>query len=115
MSDASRPSVTELATIDGLTYVAVPEGVQLPAQPAQVAATLQTVTPGQQLVEQISAHSTHVALIRERVIALIRSQYSIDDELKLLRTAPSEEFEIYNAFTEDARAWGRAERAKLGL
>ena len=32
--------ITELCTIDGLTYVSVPDGVELPEQPETIAATL---------------------------------------------------------------------------
>ena len=107
---------TELATVEGITYVHVPDGVALPAeQPAEIAASIQPVTVDAVLREKISAASPHVQLIRARVAAKIAEQYSIGDEIKLLRTAPSAEFELYNAYVEDCRAWGRAQRAALGL
>ena len=53
--------------------------------------------------------------INAKVVAMIRERYSINDEFQLMRTAPSEEFDIYNDYVEACRAWGRAERAKLGL
>jgi len=109
------PGLTELATIDGVTYVAVPDGIDLPEQPQQIANSIKETTPDLPLRDQIAAQSTHVALIRERVVAMIRAQYSVDDELKLLRTAPSAEFEAYNAYAEDCRAWGREQKAALGL
>ena len=111
----NAPSLTELATIDGVTYVAVPDGIDLPEQAQEIASSIEEVelTPG--LREEIAALSTHVALIRERVVSRIRAQYSVDDELKLLRTAPSAEFEVYNAFVEDCRTWGREQKALLGL
>jgi len=46
---------------------------------------------------------------------MIAALYSLTDEIKLLRTAPSPEFAAYNAHAESCRAWGRAEKAKLGL
>jgi len=58
----------ELGTIDGLTYVSVPDGVTLPAQMPQVAATLQTVTPHAELLAQLKATSPHCALISERMV-----------------------------------------------
>lgn len=107
---------TELATVEGVTYVHVPDGVDLPAeQPAEIAASIQPVTVDAVLREKINAASPHVQLIRCRVAAKIAEQYSIGDEIKLLRTAPSAEFELYNAYAEDCRAWGRAQRAALGL
>ena len=59
---------TELGTIDGLTYVSVPDGVTLPEQLPQVAATLQTVTPTAELRAQLKAISPHCALIAERMV-----------------------------------------------
>jgi len=44
---------------------------------------------------------------------MIRELYSIEDEIKLLRTAPSPEFELWNAYVEDCRSWGRAQKALL--
>ena len=67
------------------------------------------------LREEIKAASPHVRLINQRVQAAIAERYSITDEIKLIRTAPSPEMEAYNAYAEECRAWGRAERAKLGL
>ena len=109
------PGLTELATIDGVTYVAVPDGIDLPEQAQEIAGSIEEVELTPVLREEIAAQSTHVALIRERVVAKIRASYSVDDELKLLRTAPSAEFEAYNAHAEACRAWGREQKAALGL
>ena len=38
-----------------------------------------------------------------------------DRALCALRTAPRAEMDAYNAWVEKCRAWGRAEKAKLGL
>jgi hypothetical protein len=106
----------ELATIDGLTYVSLPDGATLPAeQPAEIAASVATVTLTAALRDAIANASPLVRLIRTNVSEKIAAQYSTGDEIKLLRTAPSAEFEAYNAYAEDCRAWGRAEKAKLGL
>ena len=106
---------TELCTLDGTTYVAVPDGVTLPEQPPEIADSVQTVTLTPELREAICAASPHVALINARVRAAIAERYSMSDEIKLIRTAPSQEFDAYNAYVEDCRAWGRAQRAALGL
>ena len=106
---------TELATVDGVTYVAVPDGVELPEQPAEIAGSVEAVTLTPTLRAEICAASPHVRLINERVGERIASRYSLGDEVKLLRTAPSAEFEIYNAWAEECRAWGRAQKAALGL
>lgn len=106
---------TELCTLDGVTYTVIPDGAELPEQPEQIAASVHVVTPDVELRERICAASPHVALIRERVAAMIAQRYSITDEVKLLRTAPSPEFEVYNAYAEECRQWGRDRKAELGL
>ena len=107
---------TELATIDGVTYVSLPDGVTLPAeQPAEIAGSIETVTLTGSLRDAIAAASPHVRLIRQMVQEKIAEVYSMADEIKLLRTAPSSEFEVYNAHAEDCRAWGRSQKAALGL
>ncbi len=104
---------TELCTIAGITYVAVPAGVVLPDQPPELSVSVVTLTP--ELREAIKLASPHVQLINTRVCAAIAERYTYADEIKLLRTAPSSEMNEYNAYAEECRAWGRAQKAKLGL
>lgn len=104
---------TELATIDGETYVSIPDGQTLPTQPAEITVREIQLTP--ELKQQISDASPHVRLIRQKVSDKIAEQYSMGDEIKLIRTAPSAEFEAYNAYAEDCRAWGREQKSKVGL
>ena len=103
----------ELATIDGITYVFVPDAAILPPQPPEI--TVAPVTLTDVLREQIKAASPHVWLINERVVEMIRQRYSVDDEIKMLRIAPSDETTAYNAYVEECRAWGRDQKAALGL
>ena len=103
----------ELAEVNGWHYVSVPEATQLPEQPPEI--EWQAVTLDAALKADIMANSRAVQLINQGVVDQIRAMYSVDDELKLLRTAPSAEFEAYNAHAEGCRAWGRAEKLKLGL
>lgn len=106
----------EIATVDGITFVSVPDGKALPSdQPAEIAASIAEVTLTDALREQIANASPQVRLIRATVVAKIGEQYSLADEVKLLRTAPSAEFEAYNAHAESCREWGRAQKAALGL
>ena len=106
----------ELATIDGTTYVSLPDDAILPAgQPAEIAASIQTVALSDALREAIKAASPQVRVINALVGEKIAEQYSLADEIKLLRTAPSAEFEAYNAHAEACRAWGREQKAALGL
>lgn len=103
----------ELAEVDGWYYVSVPATAQLPEQPAEI--EWQAVTLDAGLKASITANSRAVQLINQGVVDQIRAMYSVDDELKLLRTAPSAEFEAYNEHAEACRAWGREQKAALGL
>lgn len=112
--DENRQRIgTELATIDGETYVSIPTGYELPTQPQEISVREIQLTP--ELKNEISAASPHVRLIRQKVSEKIAEQYSMGDEIKLIRTAPSAEFEAYNEYAESCRAWGREQRAALGL
>lgn len=88
----------------------------LPEQPEVIRDSVEVLdTLPDALREQIKTASPHVALINERVRQAIADRYSLADEIKLLRTAPSPEMAAYNAYAEECRAWGRMEKAKLGL
>lgn len=112
---AAPEGATELCTLDGETYVALPGDAGLPEQPAEIAGSVRAVTLDPVLRERICAASPHVALIRERVAAQIAERYAMTDEIKLLRTAPSPEFDLYNDHAEACRQWGRERKAELGL
>lgn len=107
--------ITELCTIDGETWVSIPDSIMLPEQPEIITHTLEKVTLTEELLLKIKAVSPHIRLINNRVVERIRSSYSIDDEIKMIRLAPSAESAAYNDFVEECRAWGRAEKKKLGL
>ena len=115
--DAQRQRLgTELATIEGVTYVSLPDGATLPEdQPQEIVGSIATVTLTDAMRSAIKAASPHVRLVNQRVREAIADRYSMADEIKLLRTAPSAEALAYNAYAEDCRDWGRAEKAKLGL
>lgn len=115
-----------MATIDGTTYVAVPDGVTLPEQPAVLSIDPVTLTP--ELRETIKAASPHCAVIQQQMEAKIRARYSRDDEQFYARIAagkalgmyeflPGEQDELleYQGFVEGVRDWGRLRRADLGL
>ncbi len=109
----------EIATLaDGRTIVCLDDGATLPAeQPAQIAASIEALPnplPAE-LRAQIMDASPHARLINQRVVEKIRAEYSVDDEIKMLRIAPSAETTAWKDHVEACRAWGRAERAKLGL
>ena len=112
-----QPAGLELCTLaDGRTVVVLFDGHTLPAEQHEaIAATIEVLTPTDALRDEIKAASPHVRLINQRVREAIATRYSLSDEIKLLRTAPSAEMDAYNAWAEECRAWGRAEKAKLGL
>ena len=104
---------TQLATVDGVSYVHVPDSVTMPDQPIEIG--WRQVSPDEALMKAIRAASPNARVINAGVVAKIRSRYSLDDEIKLLRTRPSAEFDEWNMFVEECRAWGDAEKAKIGL
>lgn len=122
----SENQCTELCTLEGVTYVSVPDSVTLPDQPAELTITEATITP--ELRDQIKAASPHCRLITERMEMRISSKYSLSEEQYFARIgvgaalgaytfAPGEQDELlaFGAYVEAARQWGRDERAKLGL
>lgn len=120
---------TELATVEGITYVALPDGAALPAkQPQEIAANVAPVTLTDALRDAIKAASPHCALISARMQEQIRARYSLEDEQYFARIGvgvalgaytfePGEQAALlaFGAHVESVRAWGRAEKAKLGL
>lgn len=109
----------ELATLaDGRTIVVIFGSHALPEdQPKEISGSIEVLPLplSDALRSEIKSVSPHVRLIDQRVIEQIRSRYSVDDEIKLLRLAPSQETSAWNAYVEDCRAWGRAQKSALGL
>jgi hypothetical protein len=105
--------ITELCTINGVTYASIPDGIILPEQPEQI--TVEEVELTDELSNSIKAVSPHIQLINEHVVNKIRERYSVNDELKFLRIGLSEESTAYNDYVEECRAWGRGAKEKLGL
>lgn len=120
---------TELCTIDGVTYVSVPDGAVLPEQPTQIAASVvNPVTLTTELREEIKTASLHCQLIHERMEAKIRARYSLSDEQYFSRIASGVALGMYafetgeqdalvafGTYVEEVRQWGREQRALLGL
>ena len=119
---------TELCTIDGVTYVSVPDD-DLPEQAAQISASIvNPVTLTTELREAIKAASPHCALIHERMEAKIREKYSLSDEqyfsrissgaalgLYTFEAGESVALQAFGAYIESVRQWGREQRGQLGL
>lgn len=110
-------SITELATLDdGHTYVSIPEGSTIPEQPASIASSIEyPYIPSFDELTAIRAKSPSCALISSQVRDMIAERYSTSDEIKLLRLGPSEDFTTYNNYVESCRAWGKQQRAALGI
>ena len=121
-------NTTELCTIDGVTYVAVPDGVTLPDQPSQIADSIKNVELTAELISTIKTHSSHCKFISDQVQHKIRQKYTMDDEMYFSRIAsatalgvyelkPGENEELmqYNGYIESVRLWAKQERIKLGL
>jgi hypothetical protein len=117
---------TELATLNGITYVHVPDSITLPIQPEQITVEEVTLTP--ELREEIKAVSPCVRLSYKRLQDRIRSRYSLEDEAYYTRISvgvlmgtyemqPGEldELAAYQAWVEKCREIARLERAVWGL
>ena len=125
----NNPVGTELATINGVTYVSIPDTDTLPTkQHSKIDASIKPVVLTPELKAAIKAESPHAKLISARIIEKIRDQYTVDHELYLARIGVGQQQGLYTptaselkeladfgAFVEGIRAWGNAERAKLGL
>lgn len=122
------PGHTELATIDGVTYVSITDGVALPQQPLEIANSVELVVMTPILSATIKSASPHCRLIQERMVAKIRDQYTIDEELFFARIGigvalsmyepegtEMQELTMFGEHVEAVRQWGRTEREKLGL
>ncbi len=99
--------------------MSVPDGLELPPQPAEITVEPVTLTPA--LRREIMVASPHVRLIHERVRSRVAARYSASDEIGLLRDAilhakgSDDEHKAYDQHVEDCLAWGRTEKTKLGL
>lgn len=127
--DNHRPLGTELATIDGITYVSIPGLTVLPVdQPDEISASIVEVTLTDTLKEAIRHVSPHTKLIAQRIIETIRSHYTLDDEMYFARigvgaamglyvpsTQELQEMTVFGEFVEATRQWGRDKRGELGL
>jgi hypothetical protein len=107
--------VTELCTIGDITYISVPNTISLSQQPKQI--TLVEVILTAELKKTIKKVSFHNQLIDQRIHEKIREQYSLQDELEILRKRDKDiaKFVEYDAFVGECCVWGNNEKAKLGL
>ena len=109
--------ITELCTINGDTYISIPDNVVLPEQAKQI--KLESVILIDELKEQIEEASPHTQLIKKRIQEKIAEKYSIEDELKIIRNKINdidiEKYTEYNAYIEGCIAEGKVKKEELGI
>ena len=116
----------ELCTINGTTYLSVPDGYVIPTQPEEI--SFAPVVMTDDLRETIKANSRAVQLITEEIQKLIRSKHSLEDEQYFSRIGvgvalgayaflPGEQEALlaFGTYVEECRQYGKAKRAELGL
>lgn len=116
----------ELGTLDGLTYISLPDGTELPEQPTEIG--LAQVTMTDELRAALKAANPHCRLVDQQIRAKIRERYDAEDEMYLTRISvgnlmgiytylPGEQQAVfeYGAYVESVREWARLEREKVGL
>lgn len=123
------PPCQEIARIDGVTYVSVPAGIELPPQPEQIAASVAAVVPDAALRAAIKLASPHCHLIKARSHQrVIDAGYSAKDQAKLDRLIAASAaglialtagqlaaVQAYAAANLAADAWAAEQYAGLGL
>lgn len=128
---ATPPDVDcpELCTLDGVTYVSLPDGAVLPPQPAQIASSVAVVVPDAALRVAIKSASPHCALIKDQGHQrVIDAGYSPEDQRKLdrlmaakgagINTPTAGQLAAITAFATAslaADAWASEQYAALGL
>lgn len=116
----------ELATINGVTYLSLPDDALLPEQPTDIILTPFVLTDA--LRAELKSTNSICRLIDQQIRAKIRERYDAEDEMYLTRIsvgalmgayvfqAGEQEAVIeYGAYVEGVRAWAREQRAELGL
>lgn len=106
---------TELCTLNGQTYVSIPDTQVLPEQRSEIAASVELVTLTDTLKAEIKAACPHIDLINAKVVEKIRLKYSADDEIKALRLAPSATTDAWKTYADECVLWGMEQKAALGL
>jgi hypothetical protein len=97
-----KERVQVIGELDGFTYISVPDSVTLPKE---------------QPILLIEAN-LEADKIDFQTVQKIRAQYSINDELKALRTAVggnTTEFTAYNAYVEKCKAAGTVLKQAVGV
>ena len=116
----------ELGVVDGITYISLPDGKNLPEQDPRIKFAAIEMTDA--LKSQIKGQSSFCRMISNEMISKIREKYSIDDEayfsrigvgaaLGMYQFAEGEREQLteFGTFVESVRQWGRSQRELVGL
>lgn len=119
---------TEVAEIDGVHYVYVPDELidKIPEQDERI--QWKAVELTDELKAEIKKVSRLCFLIDQEMQQRIRAKYTLEDELYLNRitagvmlgaysfeAGEQEQVLEFGQFVEEVRQWGRQQRAKIGL
>ena len=117
----------ELGTLNGVTYVSLPDGAVLPDEQFPEL-TIEQIEMTDELRTQLKSVNPHCRLVDQQIRAKIRERYDAEDEMYLTRISvgnlmgsytylPGEQQAVfeYGAYVESVREWARLERNKIGL
>lgn len=91
----------ELGTINGVTYILTPDGVELPRQPKQISLSVEQIIPDAKLLGLLKEASPSLRLTRARMEGkAAKVRYSKQDELTLKQVTSI----LPEAVTLDAKA-----------
>jgi hypothetical protein len=112
--------VKELATIDGVTYIAASDTVDFGKLQSEEIKfqTVDGATLGDKLhatIKALQAALPATGTINAQVVAKIRERYSVDQEIALLRRGQGAEWDEWNNYAESCVNWGREQKALMGL
>lgn len=102
--------VADLGIFDGKRYLALSEGVAFPKQAKGVSVKKADLT-NTDLLKYLKSESPPARQIDAETQIKIRERYSLEDELKALRTKDEE----YETFISEVVAAGREKKKALGL
>ncbi len=106
----------ELCTLSGTTYVSIPDGYALPAQPTGITPSQESLPLAAALHDSICEASPYVAQINQQIRAKIAQKYEISDEIRALRLGTTDAgWSTYNTYVESCHSWGASQKALLGL
>lgn len=126
VDDNNQTLGQEIARINEVRYVFIPDNASLPTQPTEITVTEVELTAETKAL--IKANSRSCQLIAEHMQEKIREKYSLEDEQYFARIGigsalgiytfePDEQQQLadFGNYVESIRQWGRTERNKIGL